>query len=66
MEQLALDWPAGLSLATALGSLLLLASGRFAADMVMMGAMTVLLVCGVLSPQAALKGFANEGLLRSR
>lgn len=63
MEQLALDWPAGLSLATALGSLLLLASGRFAADIVMMGAMTVLLVCGVLSPQAALKGFANEGLL---
>lgn len=54
---------AWISLAVALGSLVLLASGRIAADMLLMGAMTVLLVCGVLSPQEALKGFANEGLM---
>lgn len=58
-----LSGDAWFSLLVALASLLLLASGRAAADMVMMGAMTVLLVCGVLSPQEALKGFANEGLM---
>ena len=58
-----LSWEALLSLATALGSLLLLASGRFAADLVMMAAMSLLLVAGVLSPQEALRGFANEGLM---
>lgn len=63
MEPLTLSWQADLSLAVALGSLLLLASGRIAADIVMIGAMTTLLVCGVLSPQAALMGFANEGLM---
>lgn len=58
-----LSWQSGLSLAITLASLLLLASGRVAADMVMMTAMTLLLVCGVLTPKEALGGFANEGLM---
>lgn len=63
MGEQVLSWQASLSLATAMASLLLLASGRVAADMVMMSAMTVLLVSGVLTPKEALGGFANEGLL---
>jgi di/tricarboxylate transporter len=58
-----LSGDAWLSLSVGLGSLLVLASGRIAADVVMMGAMTLLLVCGVLSPLEALNGFANEGLM---
>lgn len=63
MAATALGWQAGLSLATALGSLLLLAANRIAADVVMMGAMGLLLICGVLTPKEALNGFANEGLM---
>lgn len=52
-----------LSLCVAVGSLALLASGRVAADVVLMGAMTVLLASGVLSATEALSGFANQGLM---
>jgi len=58
-----LAWQAWFSLAVALASLLLLASGRLAADLVMMGALTLLLASGVLTPGEALAGFANEGLM---
>lgn len=58
-----LSTQAWISLVVALGSLVLLAGGRIAADMLLMGAMTVLLTFGVLSPHEALKGFANEGLI---
>jgi di/tricarboxylate transporter len=41
----------------------LLASNRFAPDTVMMGGLTLLLLSGVLAPQEALAGFANEGMV---
>lgn len=63
MDTVSLAWGGWFSLAITLVSLLLLASSRVAADMVLMGAMSLLLLSGVLTPQAALKGFANEGLM---
>jgi di/tricarboxylate transporter len=41
----------------------LLASNRVAPDLVMTAGLTLLLVAGVLSPQQALAGLANEGLV---
>lgn len=40
-----------------------LALGRFSADIVMMGVLLVLLIAGVLTPDEAIGGFANEGLI---
>ncbi len=36
---------------------------RWAADVVLMGGVTLLLVLGILSPEAALSGLANEGMV---
>lgn len=36
---------------------------RWAADVVLMGGVTLLLVFGILSPEAALSGLANEGMV---
>lgn len=63
MHEATLAWDGWFSLAVVIVSLLLLASSRIAADMVLMGAMSLLLVAGVLAPAEALKGFANEGLM---
>lgn len=60
---LSLTWQAWFSLGTAGVVLLLLATTRIAADVVLMAGMTLLLVTGILSPAEALKGFANEGVL---
>lgn len=40
-----------------------LALGRFSADIVMMGVLLVLLLAGILTPDEAIAGFANEGLI---
>jgi len=40
-----------------------MAMGRFGADIVMMGALLVLLVTGVLEPGEAVAGFANQGVI---
>ena len=40
-----------------------LAMGRFSADIVMMGVLLVLLVAGVLQPNEAIAGFANQGVI---
>ncbi len=45
------------------GMMAALASNRFGADLVLLGALAVLLVSGVVSPADAFGGFANEGLL---
>ncbi len=45
------------------GMMAVLASNRLGADMVMLGALAVLLVTGVIAPADAFSGFANEGLL---
>ncbi len=36
---------------------------RYAPDIILMGGVTTLLVCGVLNPQEALAGFSNEGMI---
>lgn len=41
----------------------LLASNRYSPDLVLMGGLTLLLVTGVISPDEALKGLANEGMV---
>ncbi|MCR9075699.1 MAG: SLC13 family permease, partial [bacterium] len=40
-----------------------LALGRFSADIVMMGVLLVLLIGGVIAPDEAIAGFANQGLI---
>lgn len=41
----------------------LLASNRFSPDLIMMGGLTLVLVTGVISPQQALSGLSNEGMV---
>ncbi|MBL4697570.1 MAG: SLC13 family permease [Phycisphaerales bacterium] len=40
-----------------------MAMGRFAPDIIMMGVLLVLLVFGILEPQEAIQGFANQGVI---
>ena len=40
-----------------------MAMGRFAPDIIMMGVLLVLLVAGILEPQEAVQGFANQGVI---
>lgn len=56
-------WDAWLSLGLAVAALTLLTLTRLGPHLVMMGALTVLSVAGVLSPEEALSGFANPGLI---
>ncbi|WP_336366233.1 SLC13 family permease [Marinobacter sp. C2H3] len=58
-----MDWQGWFSLALAGGALLLMSTGRFAPHLVMMGVLVVLSVSGVLSPDQALAGFSNSGLM---
>lgn len=37
--------------------------GRFAPDIIMMGVLLVLIVTGILNPEEAVQGFANQGLI---
>lgn len=46
-----------------LGVLIALASNRVPAEVTMMGAMVIVLVTGIITPQQALAGFANQGLM---
>lgn len=58
-----MPWEALSSLFITLTCLLLLARSRLPADMVMLGAMVILLVLGIITPTVALAGFSNEGLM---
>ena len=40
-----------------------MAMGRFAPDIIMMGVLLVLLIFGILEPQEAVQGFANQGVI---
>src|SRR5690606_9697534 len=51
------------SLLSVLGVLVLLATNRLPADLIMMAALAALLLAGVISPAQALSGFANPGLM---
>lgn len=57
-----MDWQAWLSLALTLGVVLLLMLTRFSPHFVLMGALAILSVVGILTPEEALSGFANPGL----
>jgi di/tricarboxylate transporter len=60
---LALGWQGWLSLGLVVFSFTLFLRTRLAPDVVTSGALTVLLVTGVLTPAEALAGFANPGML---
>ncbi|MFL6140207.1 MAG: SLC13 family permease [Frankiaceae bacterium] len=55
-----MSWEAWFTLAVVLVTLALLATERFSAPITMIGAVTVLLVSGVIDTKAALAGFSNE------
>ena len=54
---------AWLTLLVVAGSLALLVSNRFAPDITLVGALSILLLLDVLDPTQALAGFANPGLV---
>lgn len=58
-----LGWQAWLTLAVVALMLALLASNRFGADIVIMGAVLTLVVTGVISPAESVAGFSNAGVL---
>jgi len=57
------NWQPTLTSIVALVTLGLLFSGRRTPDMVMMGAVIMLLFTGILSPKEALDGMSNEGMI---
>ena len=56
-------WQAWLTLGVIAGVFCVLVFTRYAADVVTLAALGVLLAAGVLTPQQALAGFSNEGLM---
>ncbi|MCH8498022.1 MAG: SLC13 family permease [Marinobacter sp.] len=58
-----MGWEGWFSLGLAVAALLLMSVGRFGPHLVMMSALVVLSVTGILSPEQALVGFSNSGLI---
>ncbi len=58
-----MGWEALLAIGVAVGVLVALATDRLPAELVVLGGLVVLLVSGVLTPQAAFAGFANPGVV---
>jgi di/tricarboxylate transporter len=58
-----LTWQAWLTAGTIAAMVGVLAMGRFGADLVMMGAVLVLLLAGVIDTRDAVSGFASEGVI---
>ncbi len=58
-----MTFDAGYTLAVILGMMAALASNRVGADLIMLGALALVLVAGIVTPSQAFAGFANEGLL---
>lgn len=58
-----MTFDAGYTLAVIGGMMAALASNRVGADLIMLGALALLLVAGIIGPNQAFAGFANEGLL---
>ena len=58
-----MDWQAWYSIAVTTLCFGTLALTRYSPDIVMVGGLTLLLVAGVLSPEQALAGLANEGMV---
>ncbi|MHC4975919.1 MAG: SLC13 family permease [Planctomycetota bacterium] len=60
--EIALDWHSWVTGGVLLVIVLGLISGKFGADLVMLGGVAILLVTGVLTPSEALSGFANPAI----
>lgn len=58
-----LSAPAILTAVLLLAALALLVLSRVGADLVFLAVLTVLMLCGIISPQQAFSGLANEGVL---
>lgn len=58
-----MDWQGWFVLALALSALLLMSFGRFGPHWIMLGVMVILSASGLLTPQEALAGFSNAGLM---
>ncbi|MCW8846101.1 MAG: SLC13 family permease, partial [Gammaproteobacteria bacterium] len=56
-------WEAWLTLSVVAGCFAMMAFTRVSPDIIMSAGLTVLLVSGVLLPEEALAGFANQGML---
>jgi len=56
-------WEAWFSLTIVIFCFGLLASNRFSPDLILMGGLTLLLVSGIVTPEQALAGLANEGMV---
>ncbi|MCA9304741.1 MAG: SLC13 family permease, partial [Phycisphaerales bacterium] len=57
------DWQSILTAVLLVAMIGTMAIGRFAPDIIMMGVLLVLLITGVLAPDEAIGGFANQGLV---
>lgn len=58
-----MGWEAWFSIGTVAGALALLALTRIGPDLILLSALGLLIVSGVLPPEKALAGFANEGMI---
>lgn len=58
-----MGWQTWLTAGLVAGALGVLALGRFAADLVLLGVVAVLLLAGILEPAEAARGFSNPGLI---
>lgn len=58
-----MDWTAWFTLGVVASCFCALACSRAAPDVIMSGGLTLLLVSGILTPQQALSGLANEGMV---
>ena len=56
-------WEAWFTLSIVILCFGLLASNRFSPDLILMGGLTLLLVSGIVTPEQALAGLANEGMV---
>jgi di/tricarboxylate transporter len=57
------DWHGWFTVALVVSAVLLMSLTRLTPDLIMMGAMALLLVLGILTPDQALAGFSNSGLI---
>jgi len=58
-----MGWEAVFTLGVVAACIALLAWNRYSPDLILMAGLTLLLLAGVLTPQAALAGLANEGMV---
>lgn len=58
-----MDWQGWFTIAITASTLVTLMATRLSPDLVLMGALALLLVCGILDAELALAGFSNSGLV---